>query len=47
VKSALKAVEMEILDRHLRHCVREAMESGEQVDEHIQELDRIIKKFLS
>lgn len=47
VKSALKAVEMEILDRHLRHCVREAMESGEEVDRHIQELDRIIKKFLS
>lgn len=46
-KSALKSVEMEILDRHLRNCVRDAMESGEKVDEHILELDRIIKKFLS
>ncbi len=47
VKSAIKSVEMEILDRHLRHCVRDAMESGEKVDEHLRELDRVIKRFIS
>jgi DNA-binding FrmR family transcriptional regulator len=47
VKSALKSVEMEILDRHLRHCVRDAIQSGDNVDDNIRELDRIIKKFIS
>ena len=47
VKSAIKAVEMEVLERHLRHCVRHSMEGQGDIEEQIQELDRIIKKFIS
>lgn len=47
VKSAVKAVEMEILERHLRHCVRHTFEEGGDVEKQIRELDRIIKKFIS
>lgn len=47
VKSAVKAVEMEVLERHLRHCVRHTFEENGDIEEQIQELDRIFKKFIT
>ncbi len=47
VKSAVKSVELEILERHIRHCVRHAFEEGENTDEQIRELNRIFKRFIS
>ena len=45
-RSALRSVEMNILQKHMHHCVSEAFESGskENADEKMEELLRVMKK---
>lgn len=46
VRSALRAVEMQILQKHMHHCVSDAFASGDQkdADEKMDELLRVMKK---
>jgi len=46
VRSALRAVEMQILKKHMHHCVSDAFASGSQkdADEKMDELLRVMKK---
>jgi DNA-binding FrmR family transcriptional regulator len=45
-RSALRSVEMQILKKHMHHCVSNAFESGSQkeADEKMDELLRVMKK---
>ena len=45
-RSALRSVELKILEKHMHHCVREAVESGNEkkTDEKLEELLRVMKK---
>ena len=45
-RSALHAVELQILQKHMAHCVRDAFESGSPAaaGEKIEELLRVMKK---
>ncbi|MDD0851747.1 metal-sensitive transcriptional regulator [Halobacteriovorax sp. GB3] len=45
-RSALKSLELEILENHLHHCVKEAIDSGDNdvVDDKINEVLEILKK---
>jgi len=45
-RSALRSVEMQILQKHMRHCVSDAFESGKkkEADEKMEELLRVMKK---
>jgi len=45
-RSALRSVEMKILEKHIQHCVRNAFESGnkKEADEKMEELLRVMKK---
>ncbi len=46
VRSALRSVEMQILKKHMHHCVSDAFLSGSQknADEKLDELLRVMKK---
>jgi CsoR family transcriptional regulator, copper-sensing transcriptional repressor len=46
VRSALRSVEMQILKKHMHHCVNDAFASGSQkdADEKMDELLRVMKK---
>ncbi len=46
VMAALKKVEMSVLETHLRHCVKETMESQDamQIQEKIEEIMMLISK---
>jgi CsoR family transcriptional regulator, copper-sensing transcriptional repressor len=46
VRSALRAVELQILQKHMRHCVSDAFESGSPTDagRKMDELLRVMKK---
>jgi len=46
VRSALRSVEMQILKKHMHHCVSEAFTSGSQkeADEKMDELLNVMKK---
>jgi DNA-binding FrmR family transcriptional regulator len=44
VTAALRAVGMELLDEHVRHCVRESIERGEG-DEKVEELMSAVSRF--
>ena len=44
VTAAIRAVGIGLLDGHVRHCVRESIESGEG-DEKIQELVAAVARF--
>lgn len=46
IRSALRSVEMQILKKHMHHCVSDAFESGnrEEADEKMDELLRVMKK---
>jgi DNA-binding FrmR family transcriptional regulator len=46
VRSALRAVEMQILKKHMHHCVNDTFSSGSQkdADEKMDELLRVMKK---
>jgi DNA-binding FrmR family transcriptional regulator len=45
-RSALRSVEMKILEKHMQHCVSSAVESGSKKDsnEKLNELLRVMKK---
>jgi CsoR family transcriptional regulator, copper-sensing transcriptional repressor len=43
--AALKAVGVGLLDDHVRHCVRESLESGEG-DEKVEELVSAVARFV-
>jgi len=45
-RSALRSVEMKILEKHMQHCVSDAFESGKkkEADEKMDELLRVMKK---
>ena len=45
-RSALRSVEMKILEKHMQHCVGNAFESGKrkEADEKMTELLRVMKK---
>ena len=45
-RSALRSVEMQILQKHMHHCVSDAFLSGDQknADEKMDELLRVMKK---
>ncbi len=45
-RSALRSVEMKILQKHMQHCVSDAFESGKktEADEKMNELLRVMKK---
>lgn len=46
VRSALRSVEMQILKKHMHHCVSDAFASGspKDADEKMDELLRVMKK---
>lgn len=47
VESALKSVSMLLLDDHLDHCVREAVEQGGQVaDAKLQEVSEAVSRLV-
>lgn len=47
VESALKSVSMLLLDDHLDHCVREAVEQGGQVaDTKLQEVSEAVSRLV-
>lgn len=45
-RSALRAVELQILQKHMNHCVRDAFSSGSQqaAEEKMAELLQVMKK---
>ena len=45
-RSALRSVELKILEKHMHHCVSNALETGSQkdADEKMEELLRVMKK---
>jgi CsoR family transcriptional regulator, copper-sensing transcriptional repressor len=44
VRAALKSLETAILEKHMEHCVRDAMNGGGDSDQKIAELMAIFKK---
>jgi CsoR family transcriptional regulator, copper-sensing transcriptional repressor len=48
VSAALKGVAVGLLDEHIRHCVREAIEQGDQrsVDEMVAEATKAIERLV-
>lgn len=44
-RSALKAVESNILKRHLQHCVAQSFDCGADKDEKIKELQKLFDSF--
>lgn len=45
-RSALKAISMKILEKHLEHCVKDALKSKseDETDEKIRELIQVLKR---
>ena len=45
-RSALRAVELQILEKHMSHCVGDALETGnkKEAEEKMEELLRVMKK---
>jgi DNA-binding FrmR family transcriptional regulator len=46
VVSASEKVALILLEDHVEHCVREAIEDGEKVDERVAELSGAVERFL-
>ena len=46
VVSASEKVALILLEDHGEHCVREAIEDGEKVDERVAELSGAVERFL-
>ncbi len=46
-RSALRSLEMQILQKHMHHCVSDAFQSGDPVDadEKMEELLKVMKKY--
>ncbi len=45
VRSAVKAVESNILQKHLQHCVAQSFSSQEEKDKKIEELKMLFDRF--
>ncbi len=45
VRSAVKAVESNILQKHLQHCVAQSFASGEDKNKKIEELKKLFERF--
>ena len=46
IVSASEKVALILLEDHVEHCVREAIEDGEQADEKVAELAAAVERFL-
>jgi len=46
IVSASEKVALILLEDHVEHCVREAIEEGEKVDERVAELSGAVERFL-
>jgi DNA-binding FrmR family transcriptional regulator len=46
IVSASEKVALILLEDHVEHCVREAIEDGEQADEKVVELAAAVERFL-
>jgi CsoR family transcriptional regulator, copper-sensing transcriptional repressor len=46
IVSASEKVALILLEDHVEHCVREAIEDGEKVDERVAELSGAVERFL-
>jgi DNA-binding FrmR family transcriptional regulator len=46
VVSALEKVGTVLLEDHIEHCVREAIESGGEADQKLEELTAAVERFL-
>jgi CsoR family transcriptional regulator, copper-sensing transcriptional repressor len=46
IVSASEKVALLLLEDHVEHCVREAVEDGEKVDEKVAELSTAVERFL-
>jgi DNA-binding FrmR family transcriptional regulator len=46
IVSASEKVALILLEDHVEHCVREAIEEGERVDERVAELSGAVERFL-
>jgi CsoR family transcriptional regulator, copper-sensing transcriptional repressor len=46
IVSASEKVALILLEDHVEHCVREAIEDGETVDEKVAELTAAVERFL-
>ncbi len=46
IVSASEKVALILLEDHVEHCVREAIEDGEQADEKVAELSLAVERFL-
>jgi len=46
-RSALRSVEMKILEKHMHHCVADAVQSGnsQETNQKMEELLRVMKKM--
>ena len=44
IKSSLATVEGKVLKTHLKHCLRESLESHEKFDDKVEELLTILKR---
>lgn len=45
VRSALKSVEANILERHLNHCVAQAMSDPEEHKKKLEELKELFRRY--
>ena len=47
IAAALKAVELDVLERHIRHCVAEALmaKKSDQSEEKLKELISLLGRF--
>ncbi len=46
IVSASEKVALILLEDHVEHCVREAVEDGEKADEKVAELSTAVERFL-
>lgn len=44
IRKALESVERLILEKHLRHCVKDALENKKDTDKKIEEIVKILKQ---
>jgi DNA-binding FrmR family transcriptional regulator len=44
IRKALESVERIILEKHLRHCVKDALENKKDTDKKIEEIVKILKQ---
>ncbi len=45
VRSAMKSIEIRILEKHLHHCVAQSFNSDEDATQHITELKMLFSKY--